>query len=113
MGHQKVTELEFTSKDGRKFSIRGDATRGDLYEMHSAMANGVEIENGKIIRTNSSKLYPWLIERFVEGGKKTLDDLMNEPADPAEDLIMVLGAFVFNHVKGLTVSAESEGKKKD
>ena len=121
MEQQKLTE-ELQYKSGtRVFIIRAQATRGDKYQMGAAMADGMEFsDNGKTIKADPGKLYPWLIQRFVVScneisgyGPDILARLMDEPADPKEDLILVLGAFIFNHVKGLNPQPTDEGKKKE
>lgn len=118
--HPLTDSFEYVSKDGRHFSIRGIATRGDKYKMNTAMAEGTVSANGKEITTSPGKLYPWLIEHFVVSckeisgyGKDILDHLMEEPSDPEEDLIMVLGAHILTHVKGLITLKEDGSKKKD
>lgn len=101
-------ELTYTHKD-LTFTIRGMATRGDQYEMHAIMGEGVQIKDGKVIKVSSLKLYPWLIERFVTGwSEKTpfsMQALMGQPADPGEDLIIILGSFILNHT-GIAVTQE-------
>lgn len=97
------------------FHIRGRATRRDQYDMHVAMADGVEIQDGKVIKTHTGVLYPWLIERFVTGWtgpaeKWSMAALYEQPAEPGEDLILGLGAFIFNHV-GLVLSQEQVAQK--
>lgn len=99
--------LTFKWKD-TVFHIRSKATRRDQYEMHSTMADSVEIQDGKTITASASKLYPWLIERFVtgwEGPKEpwSLEALYSQPAEPGEDLILVLGSYILNHC-GLVLS---------
>ncbi len=102
---------ELTYKHGdTTFHIRSRATRRDQYDMHAAMADGTEIQDGKIIKTHAGVLYPWLIERFVTGWtgpaeKWSMEALYNQPAEPGEDLILGLGAFILNH-SGLVLSQE-------
>jgi len=107
-------ELEFKWRDVT-FHIRGRATRRDQYEMHATMADGVEIQDGRVIKAKASALYPWLIDRFVTGWtgpaeKWSLEALYSQPADPGEDLILVLGSYILNHC-GLTVSQEQAALK--
>lgn len=112
--------LEYKSKVGITFRIRADATRRDQSQMNIAMADSAVVENGRVIHTNVLRLFPWLIETFVAGwsggehktGKEILNSLYAQPADPAEDLVMVLGSYILNHVKGLVSSPEDEAKKK-
>lgn len=105
MEHQR-----WTSKDGVTFTFRAAATRGDQSDMHMAMAEGMTVLDGKVIPASPLNLYPWIIKRFVTGWSLeepwSYDALCSQPADPTEDLIMVLGAYVFNHVRGLTVTAK-------
>jgi hypothetical protein len=110
MQPNSMETLEYETKAGRKLKFRSVATRGDKYEMNAAMSEGMEIKDGKVIKTNSGHLYPWLIQRFA--GKELFDALMSEPADPEEDLIMVFGAYILNHVKGLVPHKDDEHKKK-
>jgi hypothetical protein len=121
MEQQKLTnEIEYTSGT-RVFRIRAQATRGDKYQMGASMTEGAEIgTDGKSIKANPGLLYPWLIQRFViscneisGNGQDILKRLMEEPADPNEDLILILGAFIFNHVTGLAAKPSDEGKKKE
>jgi hypothetical protein len=112
--------IEYKAAHGVTFKIRGSATRRDQSQMNLAISDGVGIEEGKIIRGNPLRVYPWLIERFVIGwsggpqsnGREILNALYEEPADPKEDLVMVLGAYILNHVKGLSVGPDDESKKK-
>ncbi len=106
--------LTFKWKD-LTFHIRSKATRRDQYEMHATMADAVDLKDGRTIVAKASLLHPWLIERFVtgwEGPKEpwSLDALYNQPADPGEDLILVLGSYILNHC-GLVVSAEQAERK--
>jgi len=104
---------------GKVFRIRAHATRGDKYRMNAAMTDYADIKDGKVIRPRIGELYPWLIEHFVVSynactgtdGKEILKHLMDEPADGSEDIIMVLGAFILNHVKGLVPDKEDETRK--
>ena len=88
--------------------------------MNIAMGEHASLEDGKYIRTNFLALMPWLFETFIigwsGGEQKTGRDLLNaiydQPADPQEDIIMVVGSYIFNHVKGLGAKAEDEDKKK-
>lgn len=119
MGHEHMT-IEYKSKDGIEFSIRAQATRRDQSQMNIAMGSQTTVEDGKVIRTNFMALCPWLFETFVMGwtggpeknGKDILKSVYDQPADPTEDLVMVVGSYIFNHVKGLIVTAEDEHKKK-
>ena len=115
-----VETIEYKAKSGAVFTIRAVATRRDQSDMNIAMAEGsVDIEGGKIM-TSPLKMMPWLVERFVVKcsectgltGQEILKHVYDQPADPQEDLIMVLGAYIFNHVKGLQHKKEDEGKKK-
>jgi hypothetical protein len=120
MGTENGTTIEYKSKDGIEFKIRGHATRRDQSQMNIAMGGQTTIEDGKVIRTNVLALFPWLFETFVVGWsggvEKTGRDILNaiyaQPADPTEDLVMVVGSYIFNHVQGLTLKAEDEAKKK-
>lgn len=113
-------ELEYKWKDVT-FRIRERATRGDQYDMNAAMLEGTEVKDGRVIRTNAARLFPWLIERFVmgwsgvhEGGKPaewSLANLRALPAEPGEDLIMVLGSYILNHT-GIVPEQEHEDRKK-
>lgn len=116
MEHKSLT----FERNGVTFHIRGAATRGDQYEMHAAMAEGTEIRDGRVIKTSASRLYPWLIARFVTGwsetqetnGAKILEAIMAQPATPGEDLILVLGAFILNHT-GMVLSEGQVALKND
>lgn len=112
--------IEFKTANGFKFKIRATANRKDQSELNIAMGEDVRIEDGKTIRPNLLKLCPWLIKRFVIGwsegtqgnGTDILNALYDQPADPKEDVIIVLGTHIFLSVKGLTVTKEDEHKKK-
>lgn len=114
------SEIEYKSRIGITFKIRAEATRRDQSQMNITMSDGVGIEDGKVIRANPLRIYPWIIERFVTGwsggqqnnGRDILNAIYDQPADPVEDLILVLGSFILNHVKGLTVTIADEHKKK-
>jgi len=104
------------SHSGMIFKIRSKATRGDQYEMNSSMAESSEISDGRIIKTNSTKLFPWLIRKFViscdkiqGNGDAILKGLLDQPATPGEDLILVLGSYILNHV-GLLPDTEEKKK---
>ena len=115
------SELKYESKDKVLFIIREQATRRDQSEMNIAMGAQTSVEDGKTIKTNFLALFPWLFERFVIGwsggnektGREILNRIYEQPADPVEDLVMVTGSYIFNHVKGLTHHAEDQSKKKD
>lgn len=116
-----MESIEYKSKDGITFTIRAHATRRDQSQMNIAMGAQTSVEDGKTIKTNFLALFPWLFETFVVswscGPEKTGRDILKavyeQPADPTEDLIMVIGGYIFNHVKGLTVTKDDEHKKKD
>lgn len=112
---------EFKWKDVT-FKFRAKATRGDQYEMHAAMAGSVGIEDGRLIKVKPGVLYPWVVERFVtdwngvvdEHGKPvawSIKNLLDLPAEPGEDLVLILGAHIFNHT-GLIPSEADEARKK-
>lgn len=114
--------LTYTWKDVT-FKIRARATRGDQYDMHATAAGGMEIEDGRLITTKPGVLFPWVIGRFVEDWtgvvdeegnpvKWSLENLMALPSEPEEDLILILGSYIFNRV-GLVPSKEQEELKKD
>lgn len=119
MGHEHMT-IEYKSKDGIEFTIRAAATRRDQSLLNIAMGENTIVEEGKQIRTNFLKLFPWLFEVFVVGwnggpertGREILKVIYEQPADPTEDLIMVVGSYIYNHVKGLSVTQEDHAKKK-
>ena len=118
MEQQSADLLEYTSSEGIVFKIRPQATRGDQHAMTAELMENSVIENGVVIKTRPSIMFPWLIKRFVvdwvnAGRKWSYEALEALPADPGEDLIMVLGAYILNHVKGLSVQKEDESKKKD
>jgi hypothetical protein len=109
-------ELEYRWHDVA-FKIRARATVRDKSAMADLFADTVE--DGKF-KASKTKLYPWVIERFVTGwegvmddGKKpvpwSLDALMSLPADEENDIIMVLGAFILNHT-GMRKADESKKK---
>lgn len=109
--------IDYKSKDGIIFQIRGEATRGDQMQMKVASGESSKLaEDGKSVHVNAMALYPWLVKRFVTGWSQkeawSYEALEAMPADPTEDLIFVLGSFILNHVKGLTQTAEAESKKK-
>lgn len=115
-------ELEFKWKDVT-FKIKAKATRGDQYEMHASMAGDVSVEDGKIIKAKPSHLFPWLIEHFVTGWHGVVDEhgkpvpwalknLYDLPAEPGEDLILILGSYILNHT-GVAPAREADERKKD
>lgn len=114
------SELSYDSKDHVLFMIRSTATRRDQSDMNIAMGSLTQITDGQVIKTNFIALFPWLFERFVIGwsggpeikGKDILNRIYDQPADPTEDLIMVVGSYILNHVKGLISNDDDESKKK-
>lgn len=111
---EKHETAQFTH-EGITFTFRSRATRGDQYEMHAAMADGAEIRDGKTVKAKPSVLYPWIIGKFVTAWSVdedfSLQKLMDQPATPGEDLILVLGSYIFNHVGIAPVAREAELKK--
>lgn len=111
--HKK--ELKFEWK-GVTFTIRGTATRGDQYEMHAAMADATKVLDGRVIETKAAKLYPWLVERFVTGWSLeepfSMKALLEQPADPGEDLIIALGSHILLHT-GMVPTQEQVALKND
>lgn len=118
MGHHQAT-LEYKSKDGTTFTFRAEATKRDKSDLNVFTGEHTRVIDGKEIRVNISALFPWMFERFVVGwsggaqvnGAAILNALYDQPADPEEDPIMVVGAYIYNHVTGLQKTDES--KKKD
>ena len=115
----QVIETIETEVGGYKFTARARAKRRDQNDLNVAMAKSAGIEDGKLIRTSPLEIYPWLVSRFVVGwsggsqthGKDILNVLYDQDATPGEDLILVLGAWIFNHVEGLMAKPGDELKK--
>lgn len=117
---QKSKLLEYKWKDV-VFYIRSQATAGDKHEMVVKMTRESEIDKDGKITGKRSDNFPFIIERFVEKWEGvtyengiaipwSIENLYKLPADPKEDIVILLGSYIFNHT-GL--APVDEGKKKD
>lgn len=113
-------QIEVKTQNGWIFKIRGQANVRDQSRLNIEMADATTFEDGKIIRVNILKAFPWMFRQFVVGwdqgdqtsGESILNVIYAKPADPTEDVVMVVGAYIYNHVKGLKVTEEDAQKKK-
>lgn len=113
-------QIEYKTTNGWTFHIRAKANRRDQSEANIALGSATKIEDGKFISVNVLQAYPLFFKQFVvawsEGPQKTGNEILNAvyamPADPTEDVIMVIGSFIYNHVEGLTIKEKDLDKKK-
>lgn len=102
--------------NGVNFHVRAKGTAGDRFELN--MLFDVDIQ-GKV-KVPRRELYRTLISRFVTGwdgveedGKAvpfSLENLDRLPVDGNEDVILLLGSFIFNK-SGLFPTAEEAARK--
>lgn len=103
------------------FKLRAKATTGDKYALSERFADARDKDG--VVQPSKAQAFPFLIERFVVSWSGVTDAhghpvpwsmeaFYQLPADPSQDIITLLGAYIFNHT-GLAEAAEDAPKKKD
>jgi len=107
--------LEFKWQDVT-FQVRSTGTAEDRFAIDILY----DVDKNNQVNVPRKEVYLTLIERFVTGWSGvtvdgqpvafTIQNLGNLPADPKEDIILLLGAFIFKHC-GLWPDAEEAARK--